>query len=173
MSTNKPLSVIQEWAQRLTFMQQSVLITAVRGPDGISKNHVAKILLRWLRRCFLYSAFESKVHGRPYAFLDPVSPGGGSFTGPMPDGSPRLNDIVDLYLSSLDEIPHHFQLHFMHAAEILGYKYPDDDTRAWWNWLYTRLVNDMHLNVETEEQMDRRLGDFEATWREAEEVVAR
>ena len=44
--------VLQPWVLNLTYMQQSVLITSVRGPDGIRKDHVAKLLLRWLRRCF-------------------------------------------------------------------------------------------------------------------------
>lgn len=171
---NKPVSVLQEWVQRLTFMQQSVLIAAVRGPDGIAKNHISKVLLRWYRRCVLYSAFESKVHGYPYTITDPYATGGGSFTGPASNKDyPTLKYVVDEYLSSLDELPHHFQLHFMHAAEILGYKHPEERCRAWWNHFYLRLANDMHLNPETEEQMNKRLGDLEEDWRAAEEVVAR
>lgn len=40
------------------------------------------------------------------------------------------------YLKYVDELPHHFQLHFMHAAEILGYKHPDDVVRRFWNTTY-------------------------------------
>ena len=53
--------VLQDWVLELTMMQQSVLIAAVRGPDGIAKNHVAKLLLRWYRRCILKSAFDQAV----------------------------------------------------------------------------------------------------------------
>lgn len=77
------------------------------------------------------------------------------------------------YLRHVDELPHHFQLHFMHAAEILGYKHPDSRIRKWWNTTYLRLVNDMHLQPESEERMDKRLGDFEEHWRAAEEVTAK
>lgn len=48
--------VTQEWVHRLPFMQQTVLLTAVRGPDGIRKYHPCKDLLRWFRRCTLISA---------------------------------------------------------------------------------------------------------------------
>ena len=65
---------------------------------------------------------------------------------------------------SLDELPHHFQMHFIHAAEILGYKHPDADTRVWWLTTYTRLVHDLHLWPETEEQLDLRLGDNREQW---------
>ena len=116
-------SVLQEWVMALPLMQQTVLIAAVRGPDGIRKDHPTKVLCRWLRRCFLISAFEG------VAILDPYDPGGGSFSGPCrTDTVDGLDAAVDLYLRSVDELPHHFQLHFMHAAEILGYKHPVPST---------------------------------------------
>lgn len=159
-------SVLQDWVHQLTFMQQSVLITSCRGPDGLHKDHVAKALLRWLRRCFLISAFDKKV------LEDPRQPGGGSFTGPIPARFESLDDMVDEYLKSCDEVPHHFHLHLMHSAEILGYKHPTPWIREWWRIVYYRMANDMHLVPETEEKMERRLGDNEAGWRKAEEVTA-
>lgn len=160
-------SVLQDWVHDLTFMQQSVLISSVRGPDGIRKDHPVKVLCRWLRRSFLLSAFDRR------ALTDPYEPGGGSFTGPC-----RTNDVknldhaMELYFRSIDELPHHFQLHLMHAAEILGYKHPDLVVRAWWNIFYRQIVKDAHLYPESEEQMDYRLGDKEKQWREGETVTA-
>lgn len=160
-------SVLQEWVQEITMMQQSVLIASVRGPDGIRKDHPTKVLCRWLRRCILLSAFDGRV------LRDPYEAGGGSFTGPARSNSVRdLDHALELYLRSVDELPHHFQLHFMHASEILGYKHPDDETRAWWHHVYTQLVMDAHLFPESEEQMDDRLGDHEAGWRRRQTVVA-
>lgn len=156
-------TVLQSWTTNLTFMQQSVLITATRGPDTLHKNHVAKLLLRWLRRCYLYSAFDRCI------LSDPRDSRGGSFTGPV---NIPLEEAVDLYLKSVDEIPHHFHLHLMHAAEILGYKHPNSTIAAFWKNFYVRIVKDAHLNPETKKQMDERLADNEDTWRAAEEVVA-
>ena len=48
--------VLQPWVGHLTLMQQSVLIAAVRGPDGIRKDHPVKLLCRYLRRSFMLSA---------------------------------------------------------------------------------------------------------------------
>ncbi len=76
------------------------------------------------------------------------------------------------YLKTVDELPHHFQLHFLHAAEILGYKHPIPWIAAWWNLCYLKLVKDMHLQPETKEQMMKRLGDSEKDWRAAEVVTA-
>ncbi len=169
-------SVLQEWVHGLTFMQQSVLIAAVRGPDGIRKDHPVKVLCRWLRRSFLISAFDRT------SLWDPYTKGGGSFTGPCRT-DPNDEDILQpvhgldhatqLYLRSIDELPHHFQLHLLHAAEVLGYKHPDFGIKEWWNKFYLAVVKDAHLYPETEEQMDRRLGDFEEHWREGEVVVAK
>lgn len=180
-------SAVQDWVSDLTLMQQSVLLTALRGPDGIDKNHVSKLLIRWLRRCVLIGAFEG------VAFINCYELGGGSFTGPsihtsdyryfyyqrqgtgrmsFPNWREAMNSIVSDYLQTVDELPHHFQLHFMHAAEIIGYKHPDGNKRSWWRETYFRLANDMHLVPESEVTMDRRLGDKEADWRAAEEVTA-
>jgi hypothetical protein len=40
-------AVTQDWVNNLTFMQQSVLLSAIRGPDGFAKFHKAKPLIRW------------------------------------------------------------------------------------------------------------------------------
>jgi len=161
-------SVLQNWVEGLSFMQQSVLISAIRGPDTLRKDHNSKLLMRWLRRCVLYSAFETYRNGTPTTLNTPFTPGGGSFTGPV-EG---IDAVFTEYLRNVDELPHHFHLHFMHAAEIIGYKHPLLWTRSWWHRAYSRIVNDMHLNLETETEMDDRLTGDEVTWRAWEEVTA-
>lgn len=168
-----PGPVTQDWVHTLTLMQQSVLLTAVRGPDGLPKYHATKWLLRWYRRCILRSSFLGTV------ITDPYSNDGGSFLGasidprdlavlPVDERGPRwetaMDDRVTEYLQGLDEVPHHFQLHLLHAAEIVGYKHPDPRIRGWWNRVYLRLVHDMHLFPESEEQLDDRLGDSRSGW---------
>ena len=165
-------SVLQSWVHELPFMQQSVLITACRGPDTLPKDHVAKLVCRWLRRCFMLSAFEGRVINTP------DDPGGGSFTGPSVAPCETVERIgllkvlaVD-YLRRVDEMPHHFQLHILHAAEILGYHHPDRRIRDWWNWFYVELAHDMHLVPELQEEMDLRLSDQKATWEAREHAPA-
>lgn len=155
--------VTQPWTHDLPMMQQTVLLTAVRGPDGLSKYNSVKMLLRWFRRCTLLSAMDG------CALTNPYTSNGGSFTGPSLefDGGiweNGMNKLVDEYLKVLDGIPHHYQLHFMHASEIIGYKHPDRRIRDWWNNLYFRLVNDMHLHPESQQELDERLGDNREGW---------
>ncbi len=166
-------SVVQDWVSELSFMQQTVLIELARGPDGLTKYHPSKYLLRWARRCFLYSAMESKKRGVSYVIPTPYDAGGGSFTGPSYDPDPILDDgnwegpmddIVSEYIRGADELPHHWYRHFMHGVEIMGYKHPDERIRRWWYKVYHRLCRDLHLNPETEGQMDFRLGDSREDW---------
>lgn len=156
-------SVMQEWTQQLSMMQQTVLLTAIRGPDGLPKYGCVKMLLRWYRRCVVLSAMDGKVLG------DPCDSNGGSFTGPsLPevteDWESPMSEILSEYLRTLDAVPHHFQLHLMHAIEILGYKHPCERIRNWWHDAYRRLVRDMHLHPESEAQLDERLGDDRSGW---------
>src|ERR1019366_7765305 len=129
-------SVLQSWVTELPFMQQSVLIAAMRGPDGVEKMHKSKMLGRWLRRCIVISAFDKKALDNPY------NSGGGSYTGPSiapPDRDHpdtlweyMMDFRVKEYLDSIDDLPHHYHLHFLHAAEILGYKHENTRIRVWW-----------------------------------------
>ena len=201
-------SVLQPWVTELPLMQQTVLLTAIRGPDGTPKYGNVKMLLRWYRRCVLFSAMDRTILGNPY------SDNGGSFTGPSisktllgnkvhdklqeqegPNNAyfegctpwdrvqrmdlnelagfaeehlggweALMDEVVGNYLRELDALPHHFQLHFLHAAQILGYKHEEPRIRNWWRKTYERLVHDMHLWPETEEQMDARLGDNREQW---------
>ena len=150
------MSVIQPWVNTLTLMQQTVLLTALRGADTVAKFHVSKYLLRWFRRCVLLSAFDRCV------LRDPYDPRGGSFTGPIEAES--LDELTSRYLRSVDEIPLHFHLHLIHAAEIIAYKHPDTEIRQWWHDFYFASVRDMHLHPESEEQLDQRLGDNYEQW---------
>lgn len=162
----------QEWVVKLPIMQQSVLFAAVRAPDGVRKDHPVKVMMRWYRRCVLMLAFEQR------RVLEPYWPGGGSFTGPLTAqimeefGLDDLDDIRGLYLRYVDELPHHFQLHLMHAAEIVGYKHDVERVRKWWLEFYRMIVQDAHLFPETEDIMDHRLSDDGRAWQSHEVVRA-
>lgn len=196
--------VQQEWVLEIPFMQQSVLFAAIRAPDGLRKDHPTKVLLRWYRRCILYSAFDRR------ALTCPFEEGGGSFTGPFAlghvlqflvapwridavqavhnnwhyaRGAPKhapaverqrkyrwkmFDKMRDVYLRHVDEMPHHFQLHFMHAAQIVGCHHPSTAIREWWREFYLMIVNDAHLSPETDADMNLRLSDNSDAWKARE-----
>ena len=157
VNAGQPRSVMQDWTHRLTFMQQTVLLTAVRGPDGLRKNSPAKPLLRAYRRTILLSSLDG------IAFNDPHQEGGGSFMAPLP-ADVSLFDAMGDFIRGADEMPHHFYMHVAHAAEIVGYKHPNRATAAEWFGFYTALCNDLHMEPEPEERLDYRLGDSREQW---------
>lgn len=153
--------VLQDWVTDLNYMQQTVLLSALRGPDGVTKFSPTKFILRWHRRCVLIPALDGCVLDSPF------DPRGGSYTGPCPadvvgrhgDWESSMNGIVESCLKNIDAMPHHFHTHLMHAIQILGYKHSDDRIRRWWHKTYLKFVDDMHLHPETEQEMDERLND--------------
>lgn len=150
-------SVLQDWVQELSFMQQSVLICAIRGEDGKPKHASGKIIHRYLRRCVLFSAFDGK------ALWETHGDGGGSFTGPMPENV-DFDKACTYFLDDRDSMALHYYMHFTHAVEILAYKFPDALISSRWLYFYARLVNALHLRGEMPEEMDERLGDKREGW---------
>ena len=134
--------VVREWVSKLTWKQQTTLLCACRGVDGFSKDHVSKPLTRIYRHAVLKSA---DITGS---------------TGFMAFYPNEIAKIIDQFMDfQLDSYPMHWLLHFTHAIEIIGYKHPDFDTRSFWMCLYVKIVKSLHLNPETEDQLDFRLQD--------------
>ncbi len=163
--------VQQDWVLGLSLMQQTVLFSTIRGPDGGHKYSEAKMLLRWFRRCILLSALDGKV------LLTPWEDGGGSFTGPsvrkaVTDnpclvaemGWAHMYDLVGEYIRGMDALPHHFVMKFMHAAEIVGAHHPDQGVQKWWREFYERIVASFHLHPELPAELNKRLSDNREQW---------
>lgn len=131
-------SVVQEWMNDLTFKQQTVVLSALRGCDGLPKDDAAKKITRFLRGCVLHNAGTENT----------------AFMRPEPN-----KDDVNAMLRDMDKYPVHYILHLMHAAEIIGFYHPHPT--IWWFWrdLYHRFADAMHLNPETKIENEFRLRD--------------
>ncbi len=137
-----PNSVLKEWVFELPFRMQSVMMSALRGCDTARKDDASKFITRGLRAVLLNNADPSNT------FI-------------VGDGIPDAAH-VKTFLWDLDAYPLHFVMHTTHAAEIVGYKHPDERMRIFWSQFYRDLVKALHLNPETEVQLDVRLGPTEA-----------
>lgn len=189
-------SVLQDWVQELPFMQQSVLLSAIRGPDDSTAVFI-KPFIQWLRRCVLISSLDQTVLSNPYDHR------GGKFTGPSYNlaalYSERYNDyymtsinkdempvseaefvvknkeeienswptiMLDKWLKSkvhFEYLSQHYVTHFRDAAQVLGYKHPDETIRQFWFRVYVNMAKDAHLAVETLDDMNWRLDDYRNT----------
>lgn len=152
-------SVLQEWVHDVPFMQQSVLMSAMRNADMVEKGHPSKDLVRWYRRCVVLSAFDRK------ALLDPSDPGGGSYTGPTPD----IEKAADDFLRARDGMSLHYYAHAMHAFQIVGVNHPEPWIAAFWRRVYFRMAHALHLYPEPDEELEKRLSDNLETWKARED----
>lgn len=140
----KPKSVVRPWvAGYCTWKQQTVLFSALRGCDGRPKKDPSNVFKKRMRDAVLFNADASTGFLSEGSFLDEES----------------RQEIRDFFTGCLDSYPMHFILHLLHAAEIVGYKIPYRETAAYWRYFYTVGVQAMHLNEESERQMDDRLAD--------------
>lgn len=147
MPTSAGHCVLKDWVLDLPYRMQSVLISSLRGCDIARKDDHSKFITRALRSLLLHNADPTNT------FI--VGAG-------IPDA-----EHVRQFLWDLDSYPMHFVAHTMHAAEIVGYKYSEpkdplafknENVKEWWLKFYRDLVKALHLNPETEKQLDVRLG---------------
>ncbi len=135
------VSLLRPWVSTLTLQAQGSLLSALRGPDGVHKEDAAKALVRAFRATVVHNA---KGVGPDDDFM-------GDGTGLC-----REED-VDLFFDSVDQQPHHWYVHFIHAAELVGYLHPGQDVRRFWGAFYVRAVEGLHLPPEPADAMLRRL----------------
>lgn len=145
-------SVLQDWVMRLPLRAQGTLLTGVRGCDLAPKNPVCiderygcstgeataeRQLVAFLRFCILNPADAREVD----------VPGAWFSSKPPAKWKP----------SQFGHYPQHWYSHLLHCFEVVGYTHPDDDLRGEAEAIYRRLVSNLHLNVETAEEMLERL----------------
>jgi len=143
--TKKVESVLHDWVHTLTFQQQALLMTAMRGPDNAPKDCVAKEIVRYLRGVVLKPAGDWK---------------GKNDNDFMWGDWDIFYGRILAFWRSHDEYPHHFIMHLLHSAEVIGYKHPTRYIRDYWHIFYQRGCKSFHLTPETEIAMDQRLNDF-------------
>ena len=139
-------SVLQDWVMKLPLRHQGTLLTAVRGCDFETK--------QWSSIGVAYSSGRRITAFVRYCFMNPadcreIDAEEGAFFMSTPPTSFKPSEFGHL--------PEHWYAHIMHALEIIGYKHPNLQLRAVADSLYRKMVGNLHLNPETEQQMDSRL----------------
>ena len=159
------MRVFPEWMDNLPMQQQSVLLLAARGPDGIGKRHPCKDVVRAYRGTVLKAAY----YGRELRWGEKAD----SFMSlDLIADTASWMDVKNNFFDSIDELPHHYIMHLAHGVQILGYKHPNILFRdTWWNF-YEDLCFDQHMNIESEQEMDARLSDWdEENWEPGLKIV--
>lgn len=139
-------SVLQDWVMELPLRYQGTLLTAVRGCDSEPK--------QWSRTGVAYSAGRRITAYVRWCFMNPadireVDYEEGSFFMSEPP--------YPFKPSEFGHLPQHWYSHIMHALEIIAHKHPRLHVRTKCFDLYHKMVISMHLNMETEKQLEDRL----------------
>lgn len=143
------MSILQEWVENLGLRHQGVLLSAIRGCDTAPKNDPSKRFIRCYRAIILNAHCGDAT--KASSFIEGVS-------------NDELCARYEELSKNLDHYPFHYVMHLVHAIEIVGYKHPVEATRFWFFAMYHDLCNRLHVNLEEEEQLDRRLNADEATF---------
>lgn len=148
------LSVQPLWMRALPLQQQSVLFLGARGPDGTAKFHPCKpVVIAYRATVFIAAKYGRSLNwgekADTFMSLDIFA------------DADRWDQAVATWFENNGSLPHHYLLHFYHGVEILGYKHPDVRFRDRWLGFYYKACDEMHVRQETEEQMDKRLADWE------------
>lgn len=134
MSDEITVGVTLLWVRALPFKMQSVLFSGLRGPDtGHYPN--LKAVVRWLRPTTQYNADPTTDYMRD-------------------EFMPTWKELQ----KELEFTSFHYFEHLALALEIVAYKHPQAGPRRFAYNLYKNMVELLHCNPETEEQMDARLG---------------
>lgn len=138
-------SALHDWVHTLTFQQQALLMTGMRGPDGCNKHCAAKVIIRFLRG----------------SICKPAGEWDGDNNNDFMWGNYSVFNIWrKAFFDDPDGYPHHFIMHLVHCAEVIGYKHPNRDISVYWRSFYNDACHSFHMHIETEEEMDDRLNDF-------------
>jgi len=131
--------VIQDWLiVNCTLKQQTVVLCALRGCDGLIKGNPTKVLSRTLRNVILRNADNSTS----FMYNNKIT-------------NKQIRDFTDY----LDSLPVHYVTHLAHGIEIVGYFHPDKEIRKMWNDIYLLICRNFHMKPETKEENQKRLKD--------------
>lgn len=140
-----PTGILQEWVAKLGLRHQGVLLAAVRGCDTEPKESAAKELTRSLRGEILNTHCADPEKAKSFIEFTDVK---------------SLTHRMQAVIRDHDNLPHHYVMHLVHAAEILGNHGPFDRQVYWW-YFYREMCRKMHVNPETKQELDERLNASE------------
>lgn len=141
-------SVLQDWVMELPLREQGTLLTCVRGCDDEPKSWVStgvaysqgRRLTAFIRWCFMVPADPREVDSQEGSFL---------MSKPPHPFKP----------SEFGHLPQHWYSHAMHALEVIAYRHPNLNVSMAAQTLYAKMVHNMHLNIESYDQMVTRLSE--------------
>jgi hypothetical protein len=156
-----PNNILHDWVMELGLRHQGVLLSAMRGCDIAPRHDPSKVAQRILRGAVLIPHGGRSIRPQSYITIEP--------------SLVRWEIAMNSFSANWDHYPNHYVLHFVHAAEIIGYYGPVEEpvySLRWQDW-YKQACLIMHVNPETKEQLDHRLNADEKAFAEMQKAYKR
>lgn len=139
--------VMRWWTRKCSMREQAVLVAAVRGCDGLSKNDPSKSVVRAYRYDLLNPSCE-KTEEDPTKFA--------TFMGYVPS----LEADRKAFLEDLDGYPFHFLQHLAQAAHVMAVRNPLSERKRFWREVFLGITTEgFHARPESDTDMIHRLRD--------------
>ena len=130
--------VLQEWVGALSWKQQSIVLSSLRGPDNLSLPNL-KLVSRWIRGVVQRNADSSSKYMNSISF-------------------PNISGLRE----EVEFCSVHYLGHLLQGLEVIGYNHPDQLISREALGCYSGIVERvLHLNVESKSQLETRLRDIE------------
>jgi len=153
--------IMQEWTQIIGMRHQGVLVSAMRGCDLAPRHDPSKFAQRLLRGAVLIPHSGRFVNPGSYIAFEP--------------NEEKWWSTINAFSASWDHYPNHYVMHFLHAAEIVGYYAPIGIpcySDRWEKW-YRQACNILHVNPESKAQLEYRLDADEEKFKELQKAYKR
>lgn len=142
MKQQESESVVQDWVSDLPFMMQALLLTGIRGADGVHRENSSQPIIKFIRGAILKP--DKEIFGNEDHFM-----------------WIRWSDFEEYatwFLKDLDSFTVHFLLRLIHVSEVIGYKHPDRFVRSQFLFLYVKACHSFNMSPESVYQLDDRFG---------------
>ena len=136
-------SILNNWVSILSHKQQAHLLLSLRNCDIVDYDDPSKILINEIRKAL----FKSTISMNDIEELSK-------------DNEDRdFRKVVNRVCSNSNKYPLNFYKSLLQTCCILGYKYPEFKIKKRWFDVYVKLSQKLNLHIESEEDLDIRLGD--------------
>lgn len=150
------MHVMQQWTAEISHRQQGVIVLALRGPDGLTKESGCKNVIRTFRACTMNSGEQR----RPLQLGEKLESKLDNFmTMQFISDRDKWTAECERFVADVDTYNVHFLQHFLHAAMVLAFNHPSLTVRDRWQQFVERLCNKLHIKHESRQEFTHRLRD--------------
>jgi len=138
-----PTSIINNWISTLTYKQQAYLLMSLRNCDIVDYDDPSRILINELRKVIFKTIIQVND-------IDDLS---------KENEDRDFRKLIIKVSINMNKYPLNFYKSLILSSQIIGYKHPDFKTKKRWFDVYVKLAQKINLHIESEDDLDIRLGD--------------